>query len=296
MKINDLSVVPTIVTDVTGRIILLNKTAKKELKLFKIGDNIGKYLDINAFTKLSMKSNVIDALEVNINDYEMAILRVSGEGLSKTVGITLHKIDECFDEILDSKVILSSLNGIELDNRIEKLELKKFGLDLINELRSCNESTYPHVNLYIDDCEFTAKALQLQALILCSIAMMHETSPKRPVDLYIKRRGEELEVKIIVRVDDNIKLTNVQAIEKIYPWTTIRFALIDDICEKSNIPYSATVLDKALKLRFMVREESREKMSLMSPQLFAGIFQHLISCLKPRERIVIKRIKATTEE
>ena len=296
MKINDFSIAPTIVTDVTGRITLLNNLAKKELKPCKVGDNIDKFIDKSTFTKLTMRTDIIDAVEVNMNDYEMAIIRVSGEGLSKTIRITLHKIDDSLENLCDDKEMLASLNGISLDYRTESINPRKFGQDLISYINNAPDVSYPHVNLYAEDREFFTRSLQLQALILCSISMMHETSPKRPVDLYIKSKGKDLQVKIIVRVDDNIRLNNVQAIEKLYPWTTVRFALIDDICEKGNISYSATVSEKSLKVIYMIKEDAREKAALLSPPFTMDFIPHLVASLKPRARIVLKRREEAIEE
>ena len=296
MKINKSDKAPVVVTDVSGRIMLASAEAKRELKFLKSGENINKIIDANVLTKLSMKSKVLEIVPIDCPCYDVAILKVEGQGLSKTVKVSFHKSSEGLDATSEEdRDIITSVNDIDFDKRIESVNLKKLANEAIEELKNTSAS-YPFVNLYVDDIDMSLKSLQLQALIICSLSMMHETSPKRPVDLYLRKKNGKLEVKVIVRVDDYIRLYGAQAIEKTYPWTAIRFALIDDICERDKIQYKATVTEKALKIVFHIQEKEAAQTELYSQEFYFELLQEISCRLKPRQSILLKHTKEAIEE
>lgn len=275
---------PEIVTDVNGTVIYLNQSAKSILKL-KLGDSIGSILDINELRKLSMFAKKMDILKTTHDEYKDAIIAILGEGINKTIKITpIKSYDKTNQDVVNEKNILSVANNIELNKHKGEINLQSFCDDIKNTAASFGN----YVNVYTQNDSFYYNQSYLQALVLCSIAMMNETSPNKPVDLYVKIINEKLEVKVIVRKEGKQEIRGAQELKEEFPWCAIRIALIDSICVTNNIEYSMNLMERSLKVVFKIKKLDKNAFSLRTEPIFTSSLQDLYTLLAPRENIALK--------
>ncbi len=285
-------ILPEIVTDVSGMIIYLNQSAKTNLKL-KLGESIGSLIDINDLRKLSMFSKRIEIFETQSPEYKEAIVTILGEGINKTLKINLFKgYNKREQDLLNDKNILSVANNIELNRAKREIKLP----ELCEMLRSVITTSGNYINVYSHDESFYYNESYLQALILCSVAMMNETSPRKPVDLYIKKIDERLEIKVIVRVDEALEIRGAQEIKTLFPWCAIRIAFIDSICVSNNIEYSINMVERSLKIVFKVNKIKKDAFALRFDPAYTSTLQEMYSLLAPRENVAFKYDKQGEEQ
>ena len=242
-------------------------------------------LDIDEIRKLSMFSDKIDVLKTYHHKYKEAIAIIFGKGTNKSIRLCFKKsYCKSNDDMKRDKNILSVANNVSLYQDKKEIQIK----ELCSNIKETVVKNGYFLNVYANEASFYHKESHIQALILCSIAMMNETSPKKPVDLYVSRSNDSLEIKIIVRIETEQEARGVQGVEEIVPWSTLRIALIDSICDKNNISYSISVVQRQLKVTFKVQQLKKEASSLHAYTLDASMLQEFYSLLAPREDIAIK--------
>ena len=283
---------PEIIIDVSGNIIFYNQSAKDKFKI-QIGEDISSLIDIDNIRKLSMFSNKIDVLKTLHPKYKEATVIIFGEGINKSIKLVFRKsYNKGLDDIRQEKNILSVANNIRLSK--EKREI--FLEDLCKEIKEATVKNGYYLNTYVKNNSFYHNETHLQALILCSIAMMNETSPKKPVDLYITKNSNILEIKVIVRIETMQEAQGAQAVEAMLPWSALRIALIDTICDKNDISYSISVANRQFKAIYRIPEQKAEAATLHSPLVSVFTLQDICSLLSPREDIMVKYEQAEEQE
>ena len=283
---------PEIIIDVSGNIIFYNQSAKGKFKI-QIGEDISSLIDIDNIRKLSMFSNKIDVLKTLHPKYKEATVIIFGEGINKSIKLVLRKsYNKGLDDIRQEKNILSVANNIRLSKEKREISLE----DLCKEIKEATVKNGYYLNTYVKNNSFYHNETHLQALILCSIAMMNETSPKKPVDLYITKNSNILEIKVIVRIETMQEAQGAQAVEAMLPWSALRIALIDTICDKNDILYSISVANRQFKAIYRIPEQKAEATALHSPLVSVFTLQDICSLLSPREDIMVKYEQAEEQE
>ncbi len=279
MKINDLNnaTKPEIIVDVTGRAVYVNENAKQAFNI-KTGDFISSIIDMNHIKKMSMYSDFVDVLQTHHPTYKEATVTVFDNVVSKTLRLTFNKgYDKTNADIRKENDILSVINNIKLYSSKCEISLKNFA----QGIKENASESHIFLNLFYDDDSFYYNKSVLQSLALCSIGMLNEINSSRPIDFYLKKRGDDLEMKIIVRVTENSEARGIQEIEEICPWIGLRLTLIDNICEKNEILYTANIIEKSLKITFKVTKLKNKKAELSS-NLFEAQWDELPNLLSPR--------------
>lgn len=292
MKINSNAISdavdPEVLVDVNGNIMFFNEKARKEFKL-KIKKDISTLINIDDIKKFSMFSSKADIISTLHSEYKYALIYSTGDALNKIIRLIFKSSIGKTEEILKSeKNILSVVNNVSLNKRILNVSLN----ELSSKIKSVIVEKGHYLNTYIKiDEPVCVNESNLKSLIMSAIAMMNETSPKRPVDLYIKRDMNNLiEIKVLVRVDTTEEKHTPQGVEQIYPWTSIRIALIDKICEDFGINYNITVTEKTLKVVYKMKEEKISHTAIHSG-IFGGLsLESLYDLLLPREDIGLSYI------
>ena len=287
MKINNYNsndnLNPQIVVNVSGTLMYFNEDARKVFKL-KIKSDISNIIDLNTIKKFSMYSDKTEIVETLHPVYKYAIMSISGNGINKIINIIFKSLLGKNGEILKTeKNILMIANKITLNKNISYVSME----ELSQKIKEISVSNGYFLNTYIKITErVKVNQSHIQALILCAIAMMNETSSKRPVDLYIKRNFRNfIEIKIMVRVDSNIEKFIIQDIEEVFPWCAIRVAAIDEICKKSNIDYNVSLAEKSLKVVYTFAEESLLSTKVNGINIDRITLEELYKLLCPREDI-----------
>lgn len=272
---------PYILVKVNGEVIYLNNDAEKVFKI-KIGTEVSRLININEIKKFSMYTDKVKIFETFHPVYKFAIVSVSGSGISKTLKISFEtNIGENEIKLKKEKDVLFVANNVLLNKKVSNISL----VDEVAHIKNLVESKGHFLNTYVKITEPVKLNLsKIQALIMCAVAMMNETSPKRPVDLYIKRDMDNfIEIKIIVRVDTTIERYTEIGIEEEFPWCAIRIALINLICEENRINYNMSLVDKSLKVIYKIREEQVLNTTMGSIGTVGLSLEELYSLLSPRE-------------
>ena len=289
---NNETAIPEIIIDISGKAIFCNQPAIDAFKI-RVGSDVSKLVDIDEIKKLSMFSNKIDVLKTFHSKYKEATVIIFGQGINKSIKLTFRKgYEKSPSDILQEKNILSVASSVAINQDKKTISINELSTDI---KKTVVENGY-FLNTYVKDDSFYHKESHLQALILCSIAMMNETSPKKPVDLYISKNGENLEVKIIVRIETMKEARGAQAVEAMLPWCSLRIALIDSICDKDNISYSIRVVERQFKIVYKIPELKAESTLLRTFTISQSMLYELYTLLAPRENIALKYGKPGEEQ
>lgn len=276
--------IPEIIIDISGSIIFCNQGAIDAFKS-KIGKDVSDLIDIDEIRKLSMFSDKIDVLKTFHPKYKEATASIFGQGIYKSIKLTFRKgYDKSQEDIRREKDILSVASNITLHNDKKEISIN----DLCSDIKEIIIKNGNYLNIFPKEASFYYKESYIQALILCSIAMMNETSPKKPVDLYVSKSNDTLEIKIIVRIETMQEARGAQAVEAMLPWCALRIALIDSICDKNNISYTASIVQRQFKITYKVPELKADSTTLHTLSTAASMLQEIYSLLAPRENIAFK--------
>lgn len=274
---------PQIVVNVSGTLMYFNEDARKVFRL-KIKSDISDIINIDIIKKFSMYSNKTEIVETYHPYYRYAVMSISGDGINKIVLLTFKLSIGKTEEILKvEKNILMIANKITLNKKVISTSLDV----LSNEIKQLIAAKGHFLNTYVKILEpVNVNVSHLQALILCGISMMNETSPKRPVDLYIRRNlRNHIEIKIIVRVDSNEERYTAQGVEEVFPWTSIRIAAIDEICQNNDIDYNVTLTERSLKVVYTIKEGAILSTKVNSFDDNVITIEDLYEFLSPRDNI-----------
>jgi len=115
--------------------------------------------------------------------------------------------------------------------------------------------------------------------------MMNETNPQKPVDLYVNKSDNSLEIKVIVRIETMSEARGAQEVEAMLPWCALRIALIDSICERDDISYSISVAERQFKIVYKIPELQAQTTALRTSPLSRLMLRELYTLLSPRENI-----------
>lgn len=275
---------PYILVNVSGNIIHFNNDAEKAFKV-KIGMEASHLIDINEIRKFSMYSDKIKILETLHPVYKYAIVSISGSGLNKILKVSFEtNIGENEEQLKKEKDILFVANDVVVNKKVSMVSL----IDEAARIKELFLSKGHFLNTYVKINEpVKVNSSRIQALIVCAVAMMNEASPKRPVDLYIKRDMNNLiEIKVLVRVDTMLEKYTEQEIESVFPKSTIRIALINKICEEHEINYNMSIAEKTLRVVYKIKEEYIANITISSIGSHGLSLEELYSLLSPRVELL----------
>lgn len=278
--------IPTIVSNVSGRIVYMNSSAKKGLGSIKIGDSIEKLVDLDRIQKLSMSNEAVDIVEVKRKNYKEAYVKVNSSPAGRTIELRFYKgYEKNEKEILTEKQMFATINNINVIKNKCNIDIQRLVKDIKDAINTIDSNNRPFVNCYADKIVFCHYDSHLLALILCGIMLAHEISPKRPIDLYIKKKNDKLEIKVIVRVDETKSALSFEDVEDLYPFTSLRMEFISSLCERNDIENSISVINKAFSIRLLADELPRTSKTVRTVPFYKDELEELIKCLQPRENI-----------
>lgn len=279
-KINNES--PRIITDLNGNIISVNESAKNEL-LINRKEDIAKLINIDMIKKISMFSDTITVTKTTSEKFKEAILRANGTGVSKTVQITFSQgYDKEEQDIQQEENMLSLVKTI--DDTVIEINCIEASKNIIDEIEKSSKGKPPFINNYSKNETFFCNPSIVQMLSACSIGIANEISPTRPVSFSIKKILHLLQIEVKIAVDTIKRATNIQEIENIYPFTTLKFAIIDEICEQEEISYEAYITGRTLSIRFRL-EERKPQMEVHSTTFVASLLGAIVSAFASRPNI-----------
>lgn len=278
---------PSITVNTNGEIVKINESAKKEFKLEK-KSNISKLVDLDYIKKMSMFSKKVDIFPIKSKKYKEGILRSSGSGLYKTITISFEiGYDKTEQEANKEQEMLTTLTALDSNVICKEFNCLDESKSILDALKQEKSTEHIFVNNYSRNETFTCNLTAVQAIALCAIALANEVSPKRPVDFSIKRILHLMQIEVKVRVDTLKTASCVQDIESIYPFTALRFALLDSVCENDKISQSVQIVGRELILRFMFTE-NKGSTALHSAPFYTSILPSITAAFAPRASIAEK--------
>ena len=284
---------PEIILTPNGEVISLNNAAKNELKLGK-NLNVARVVDVDLIRKASMFSESVDIVPLKSKKYKEGILRSSGTGLNKTVKLSFRiGYDKLDEELVKEKEMLTLTSSIKANRLIAEINCLEASKEILTALKETENCSDIFVNNYSKNDTFICDKSVLEALSISAIALVNEISPTRPVNFSVKRLLHLLQIEVSVRVDTLKKAQCVQDIESIYPFTAIRFAMIDSICEQESISYEAQIYNKSIILRFRLTEQ-KASTELRAAPFYTSLLPFLAHILAPRKNIRQKYEEAST--
>lgn len=274
-------IIPEIIIDVSGRVIFCNQEAINALNI-KVGNDVSEIVDIDEIRKLSMFSDKIDVLKAFHPVYKEATAKIFGQGINKSIKLTFRKgYEKMPSDVLQEKNILSVASNVSINNDKKLISIN----ELCTEIKKIITDKGHYLNVFAKDASYYHNESHLQALILCSIAMMNETNPQKPVDLYVNKSDNSLEIKVIVRIETMSEARGAQEVEAMLPWCALRIALIDSICERDDISYSISVAERQFKIVYKIPELQAKTTALRTSPLSRLMLRELYTLLAPRENI-----------
>jgi hypothetical protein len=282
IKKNNSNEPPKVVTDLNGNIISANESAKNELSIRRKED-IAKLINIDLIKKLSMFSDTINVTKTTNNKFKEAILRASGTGLSKTIQITFSLgYDKEEKDIQQEESMISIVKTI--DDTVTEINCIEASKEIIKEIEENSTGKPPFINNYSKNETFVCNPYVVQILAVSSLGIANEISPTRPINFSIKKLLNWLQIETKIAVDTVKTARTIQDIESIYPFTALKFAIIDEICEQERISYEAYITGRTLSIRFRL-EEKKSKMEVHATNLIPSLLSAIVSAFSPRPNI-----------
>lgn len=240
-------------------------------------ESVSAYIDQNHISKLSMCGETVDIIKVNSKTETAAVLSVRGTGIGKEIKVSF--IDTEFDEseFLAAQNMVAVTNYVNEQGIVETFELSSFAKQIVDKMKEETPSIF--VNVFTRGGSFTCNATKIQLAVVSAIAMAHEISPTRPIDLYVNLSRSGLEIKVIVRTDTLKIGKSLQEVESIFPRASIRLSLLEATCETQGIEYELTAMNKSVTVRFVSKEEQITE--LRARPFFASALDAIIRAFKP---------------
>lgn len=278
---------PEIITDSNGNIIQVNDAVKSELKLTK-AEGISRIIDIDLIRKASMFSESIDIVKTNDKKYKEATLKATGTGVNKTVQITFSLgYDKSEEDIANEKNMIAVVNSALTNKEYKLLSCLALSHEVLEQINAEQKEKAPFINNYSKNDSFCCNPVAVHMLSSCSISIASEISPKRPVSFSIKKLLSFMQIETKIRVDTLKSAKNLQEIESIYPFTALKFAIIDEICESEGAQLETYITSRTLTIRLLLREQAPTT-ELRAASYYATILSAIASVFTPRENIRAK--------
>lgn len=251
----------TLITDLNGKIIFMNKPAISKLKTIKVGDDISKIIDIDYVRKVTMLENWMDIVVPKISQFNRAVIKVSGKSVSKLLEVYLIN-DESLteDDLLNDKRLFATYHEIIGTNITRKIKLNDF-LELIAAcIKEDMRFSYRkiHVNKTEENPELYINFAHLSTIVTGVIIAINEIDYRNPIELSLENLFGEYVLHISVEANTFYEAQSIAELSELYPKIAMRLVYITSLCKSDDIEYKIFLKNKKVTASFIVSDMINE--------------------------------------
>ena len=238
MKIYNIDdeLLPIIITDLGGKILHLSELAKKDFYPLKTGDTIFSLIRYDSIKKVSMFSK-IDIVALENCNYERAVVKSSGQGITKTLEITFfHSTSNDFKK--DEKLYSGYGDVISSKERCET-NLNELLEQIVAYMKKDLRFSYKQFEIIKSEKSpvLYANLLQMCMLVVGIISVFNEIDYKAPIKIGIEKQENDYIVSLTLSKITIEKITSLQKLIVLYPFVASRLEFLSSLCKDSNTKY-----------------------------------------------------------
>ena len=248
---------PTIITDMSGTILYMNTAVTNVLYYLKIGDNVSRIIDLDYVMKLTMFERCLDITLTNIPEFNKAVVRVSGQGATRTLEVNLYKTEQVGKEVLlNEKKLFATYTDIISRATQDRVNIKTFINQIIDSLKSDLRFEYRSFDVSgIDEREeMLINVAHLSTLVVGIIIFINEVEYRNPIAISVNKLGDGFMLNISAKANTFTHAKGLQEISELYPKMAMRLAYVTSLCDDCGIDYTLTVNPDEIITGFEITE------------------------------------------
>ena len=255
---------PVIITNVSGKIISLNKQALMNIRKIEVVGYIFDLLDKDKIFKMSMYPRGIEIIKTTSKEYPLSYSKIQCKDYDKN-------IENCLTEntFSNSQELENVRRILDLYNRsksparritvFEYLSYILSKMDDKNAVKKINPTILNKGNFYNN-----ISLSQLELLFISMIALLSEINGLTEVKVLVTDQGEiefVFSKAPLLMIDSEFRF--VKACPKLVP----NLILIQSICEEENIAVKTTKLTNDIRVSYKIPKTSKGKLFVGAPAI-----------------------------
>ncbi len=248
---------PTLVSDLNGKIIYLNNRAVTDLYPVKVGDNVSKFVDLDYVRKFSIFDKKIDVVAPKASKFEKLILRTAGIGATKTIEYYFaHSEKDCFDEMEKDKRFFSTYSEIVNTEANKVVKLNEFITRIVQYMHSDLRFAYRKFDVIKTDDkdEMYTNYAHLSALTVGTIIALNEINYRNPIEISVRKMLDEYSLEISVGANTFKNAEGLSELLELYPRISMRLIYLTSLCDDTGVKYKFVVKPNRICASFMITE------------------------------------------
>lgn len=277
MKIfkNEDELLPTIITDLSGKILYLNELAKTELCSVAVGDSVLKFIRRDVIKKMSMYGRM-DIVAPENCDYERAIVKAVGEGITKTlVVVFFHAENENMenDERLFSGY--DKIINVKQQGAISLNELIKQIVDCMKEDLRFSYKDFEIIKAENDRVLY-AHLAHLCTVAIGIISVFNEIDYKASIKIGMEKHMDDYLLRLSLCKINLEAINSPRELSILYPNIASRLEYLTNLCKHCNVKYRFSSNPNEIVAEFIVTNIVNEESRLAQAPI-AALAQELIA-------------------
>lgn len=257
---------PSLVANMDGDIIFIDKSLISSLEGPRIGDNINDYLLEN----YTIRQDSIEVIKTKNLPYNTAILQVVGQGLLRTIQMQLWNMGEVDQENeLCDKRLLESYHLITSNTVCTSMDINSFVDSVIGNMKA--DIRYSYRKFEISKSEESVKIngnfLRLSAIVVGIISILNEIEYKNPIKIRVEQVLGECVLKFSVPSNTFVHAQGVLALAELSPRVAMRLAYVTALCDSDEFNYDVNIMPNEIYVSLVLRRTESQ-----TGRIFASVF------------------------
>lgn len=252
---------PSMTIDANGKVIYVNRASIQNNKFtINEGDSLSSLFNEDYIRKLTMFDTHLDLVDVRIEKYREACVRVRNKELSKQIDIFLLSTKEREkEELLFDRKMLSSYKETVNSTQVKIIDVYEFRCWLLDMLSKDVRLAYRKINgKGENESSFCVNMHRLQAIIIAIISMITEIDYRSIIEIELKKTDNKLSLGISTKTVKPIVAIREDEIMEDYPEASLRLMYVSNLCQSKGIEYDIQITENSIISSFSFPEEKRK--------------------------------------
>ncbi|MBO4983264.1 MAG: hypothetical protein J6D23_04335 [Clostridia bacterium] len=283
---------PTLITDLSGKILYIDETAKKEMFPANIGDSILKFLSPDLIRKASILGRMNITSPENCK-YERAIVKVVGQGVTKTLEVSFFHANA--DNIEKDIKLFSSYDEIVARESVEPVELNDLVTEIVDYIKKDLRFSYKNFEIIITESEsrLYADFDKLCAIVIGTITVYNEIDYRADITISIIKEDNDYILSVSLHKIMFEAINGPHELSMLNPHVATRIEYLNSLCQESKIEYKLSSKPDGIYAEFVITNSVNDtgkfaqKSTIVSKDAFISYIMSLF---------IYEDINDTTEE
>ena len=246
---------PTIISDLNGKIVFVNSRAATEFYPIKTGDSVSKFIDLDYVRKISIFDKKIDVVVPKTSKYEKLVVKMAGSGATKTIELYFaHSEKDSACELEKDKRLFSTYGEIVNAQANESAKLNDFLSRIVKYMHSDLRFAYRKFEIIEADnnSDMYANYAHLSALAVGTIVALNEIEYRNPIQLSLQNIFGEYALSFSVNVNTFVSAEGLRDFAELYPQIAMRLVYLTSLCDDDGIRYKFVVKPNRVEIKFVI--------------------------------------------